>query len=442
MAQTSQKPECTICCEPFNRSSRKQISCGCEFTACRECTERYLLESATDPDCMSCHRRWPLSVLYEKLPKVFVNGALQTHRQDVLFDREKSMLPAMQPYATMFSSSIGERKLSALRRGEQSPTNMSYRAYYGHIMADILSLPLDTSDHPYQYIRACPENDCRGFLTKEWECGMCQKHVCSECNEVKVGGKDDAAHLCDPAMVATARLIARDSRPCPKCSSLIYKISGCDHMFCTACKTPFSWVSGRIMQRNSNPLFYEWQRAQAEPRDNTSDAESPDQVAPGGLPAWLQMNAWRYTKHVLDLCGDIGFGNVPNIGNMPARLSHNAHLLSDVIFRVRDVATTHAGLRVYFLIGAFTEEDFKKELQKAERENDKKRDLREVYDMFQAASHDIGVGAWHAKSPERLVELIEEWEKLREYTNRSLGEVGRIYSCKPKLIGANFCIGK
>ena len=72
------------------------------------------------------------------------------------------------------------------------------------------------------FLKGCPVADCRGFLSTQWKCGLCETKVCKECHEPTT---ED--HLCDPDKVKSVALIEKETRPCPKCASLIYKVSGC-----------------------------------------------------------------------------------------------------------------------------------------------------------------------------------------------------------------------
>lgn len=50
-----------------------------------------------------------------------------------------------------------------------------------------------------------------------------------------------------------------NTRPCPTCFVPIYKISGCDQMFCTECHAKFSWRTGKVVKGLfHNPHFFEW----------------------------------------------------------------------------------------------------------------------------------------------------------------------------------------
>ena len=65
------------------------------------------------------------------------------------------------------------------------------------------------------------------------------------------GAKRDCEHTCNPDLVETAKLLAKDTKSCPTCQTKIFKIDGCDQMWCTQCHTAFSWKTGAI-QTNSD----------------------------------------------------------------------------------------------------------------------------------------------------------------------------------------------
>ena len=153
----------------------------------------------------------------------------------------------------------------------------NYRRLFGEDAVEIVQGGEQATIQPRQVVvlRGCPGEGCRGFLNESWVCGVCDISVCRQCHiglaEDEMVEEHHAAapsersqmrlHICDPDQVATAKMLARDTKPCPKCKALISKIDGCDQMWCTQCQTPFSWITGQVEEgRVHNPHYFEWQR--------------------------------------------------------------------------------------------------------------------------------------------------------------------------------------
>jgi hypothetical protein len=73
------------------------------------------------------------------------------------------------------------------------------------------------------FVKACPVTDCRGFLSTQWKCGICDVKVCHKCHDPMV----IEPHICDADKVASVKLIAAESKPCPKCGTAISRTYGC-----------------------------------------------------------------------------------------------------------------------------------------------------------------------------------------------------------------------
>ena len=88
--------DCLICCDTLNKSTRRPVTCRfCDVAVCTTCVQRYLL-SIDDPECMNCKKPWTNDMVDSALTRTFVYGPLKKHREDVLLNRERSLLPDTQ----------------------------------------------------------------------------------------------------------------------------------------------------------------------------------------------------------------------------------------------------------------------------------------------------------------------------------------------------------
>ena len=90
---------CIVCLDDYKGKKIVKVNCQyCPAHACRGCTQRYLLQSYEDPHCMDCKRGWASEFMAANFPLSFRNDTLRKHRRKVLFEREKTVLPALQIY--------------------------------------------------------------------------------------------------------------------------------------------------------------------------------------------------------------------------------------------------------------------------------------------------------------------------------------------------------
>jgi hypothetical protein len=358
--------ECGVCCRTYTSKVRTPVTCPtCQNTTCTACVKTYLLSTFQDPHCMkdTCRRPWNDEFLDTHLTTAFRTGALKLHRQNVLVERQRALLPArqglverhrallavqaVQAGAKQESKTASELHLkeelllrameAALRHLQSGPHQLtrtcgrlfdvpqacvfeggrrtcincstglcgecgfvwfSYNEAAGenHVCVRYPSTPEERSvvekrmtremaaqkavnwlagqraaqararlhqanfnvaqvrfptgrapagagaaaDERAKFVRQCPVSACRGFLSTAWKCGTCDTWACPNCHEVK-GATKDAAHTCNPDCVASARLLEKETRPCPKCASAIFKISGC-----FAPNTPILMWSGDV----------------------------------------------------------------------------------------------------------------------------------------------------------------------------------------------------
>ena len=132
----------------------------------------------------------------------------------------------------------------------------------------------------------CPNNDCRGFLSTQYKCEICKLYTCPTCHEI-IGHSKTDEHTCNPDSVKSAELIKKDTKSCPNCGIRIFKISGCDQMWCTECEVAFSWNTGKALHNVviHNPHFYNRQKE----LNNGVMPRAPGDILCGGLCSYYHL---------------------------------------------------------------------------------------------------------------------------------------------------------
>jgi len=218
-------PICGICDEKINKTTHALISCMyCHFDACLLCCKTYILNESI-VKCMNteCGKEWTRKFIRDVFPLSFITGQLKDHKENVLFQREQALLPATQPII----EARNECKRIDILISNKEKERSAITREINHLIEEKRMIKMNpTRNKKASFIRACPDENCRGFLSTQWKCGICEKWTCSDCHIIK-GYTRDAEHTCNPDDVATATLLANDTKPCPKCGEGIFKIDGC-----------------------------------------------------------------------------------------------------------------------------------------------------------------------------------------------------------------------
>lgn len=268
---------CPICCEKFNQSTKKAIECpGCQRGVCRNCIQKYLLETMTDPHCMftECRAVWPIFFLRQSLPKSFIQKEFQPHRANMLFQRQLSLIPQTMPFIEcnnqLYQAEEEVEKASrAVMEAVSHEQSMKERVIqYRHRLRQIRNHLIGGQNNdnvPFlleeqqnkRYQRPCPVEDCRAYLHPQTgKCDACLNRICLKCNHIL---PKEETHVCKEEDVLQWKALMENTKPCPGCKTWIYKVSGCNQMWCSQCHTPFSWDTGRIERGPiHNPEYYEW----------------------------------------------------------------------------------------------------------------------------------------------------------------------------------------
>ena len=289
-------------------------------------------------------------------------------------------------------------------------------------------IPTTSEKEKTRFVRQCPANNCRGFLSTQWKCGICEQWTCPECHELK-GHNRDCEHKCDPNNVETAKMIAKDSKPCPKCQSLIFKISGCDQIWCTQCHIAFSWKTGKFEKNIHNPHFYEWQRKNGgglAPR-NPGDFECGrelDHYTTDRIQTLARKHPDLYKsekkEHISwsgrEIRTSYTYSNpVRQICDMVRHVIHNNH--AELPQFQTDYVVRNQDLRIRYLENFISEDEFKIQIQRNDKKNRKNTEVVQVLQLANTAITDIIY---------RLMDNLENSDTGKHNIQSFLGEIREI----------------
>lgn len=451
-AKDKQKINCTICC---GKVTEIITCCYCNNNACMKCQKTYILDN-NSPHCMYCKKEWSNEFVMTKFPKAFVLGKFKLHREKILFDLEKALLPETQ------------RKFELQRRASEEITKLKEmireyeKKYINPIKEKIVNLHNDyrmievyeddgkvltaeqkeeKEEHKSVFNKPCPKAGCRGFLTTRYRCGTCDTKVCNRCHEIKLdpgssklepGSNKEVSgtsklepgsnkqeikeHVCNEDTVKTIELMKKECKNCPKCRTLISKISGCDMMWCTQCKTAFSWKTGQIETGHiHNPHYWEYLR------NNNRDTEMVNNIYGNGNQMcgvdWNNLY-FTYRQHYLSfLIREINHIQYVELGN----------------YRVEeDLAARNEELRERYLLKSISEEKFKSEIQKRHKKNNFNMEMRQILEMFinvvkdtviRKESENIETRRDVLKSIQLNTEIFTELKNILKYVRDNISKI-------------------
>lgn len=412
--------DCEICCEKFNNTKLKKITCYlCNNSFCKKCCIHVLQESSnTEPFCLNCKVNWDYSFFVNVMTKKFINTDWKNLKKEKLFQKEKIRLPESQSLIIKHKKNVKEQTdaIDSLKKSliETQDTH-SMLLIVAFLRSAIFRLK-DLEENCVEYILEnkgkkiklsykmnCQK--CNGVVENDWSCGLCETKYCSKCGEEKEKG-----HVCNEDNVQTMILLKKDTKPCPKCNVSIHKIDGCSQIWCTECHTAFDWKTGKIETGIvHNPHFFEWQRQNnIEIPRNPNDNECIDEDI-------VLLNFSRIVKSK-ELVKINGF-----------RLDIVAQL---IMFDTEEKDNTK--LRVLYLLGRLTEYKFKELLIKKDKQISFSEKIAEVTRTLNTLLISICIDIQNnSESEENGLERIE---KLRIYINECFSKVISDFNSKRKLM--------
>lgn len=467
--------DCDICANPFNHSTHAKVPCfACDVQVCKTCVRTFLTTHGGLPKCLNptCGVAFHQSYLVRHLNRSWVNDAYRVKLKEVLFKAELAKMPETVPQAeaemekrrliklndefqtrvykmqaqiTRYTNAIAANRFRI--RGEEVP------ARYLNDLVDGGTVLVDSKK---KFVMACPSASCRGFLSSAYKCALCSKSTCSDCLVVLDGPR--AAHECVESDRLSAELIKKDTHPCPTCGERIFKVSGCDQMYCTnaaggtVCGTAFSWKTGAI-ERGAvhNPHFYELQRQAGVAMRVAGDVQC------GGMPDI------RPITRVLDRLMEFHEGHAETAHALfRVRTMHRnlceltQYAVNDMRLRMRALGET-ARLRVHYILNELNPAAMQDQLYKQHRDLNKVTDMYHVAEIISIQGIECFIDLVSTMpSPNTAVQMLqvnpnfgrdlvgsivkrlENLSAIRAYCNDQLKEISITYACTVHLFGPDF----
>jgi hypothetical protein len=268
-------------------------------------------------------------------------------------------------------------------------------------------------------VRKCPSNDCHGFLDSSLKCELCNCFSCKECKE-SIGNTQELkeSHVCNKDTLESIKFLEKDSKPCPGCSSLTFKINGCHSMWCIECKTSWHWITGKIETGViHNPEYFDYQK-----KTLGSVPRNPEEIICGREINNTFINSLiRKTK------------SNPIITNV---LRETIHLKEMVFPKFANVNRYDQNLkmRVNYMLKSINKNQFKISLQKKEKLYLKNTEIQNLITMYINSITDI---LFRINNNPRDI-LFNEITALRIYTNECFDRIGKSYNSKKYKINEKF----
>lgn len=428
----SETLECSVCIEPFT-GRRKQVKCGCGYVVCTDCSKHYLKSTIKAPHCMNCNVSWNRDFLCKSFTKSFIDKEYKDHRKTILLDREKAQFPQMQDLARRYMDwkREQENKEELIADLEEERRTLVVRLLtinrdLQRLRSSEFTIPNLVNRKDEKEVKRsppivcrCPKDACNGYVYEDdHKCKLCSCDVCKDCH---VEIHDGAVHTCKQEDIDTKKEIEKSTKPCPKCQTRIFKISGCDQMWCTQCNIAFSWRTGELAKGIiHNPHYFQWLRE----GDNNRPIRNPGDVHCGGLPhprtfiRHVKSKGFKVNSTVYNNIESI-FRSVAHIQDIivaPIRrsLNENQNSPSDILDRIK------------YIVGDLDEKKYTTSLMRKVNINERNQDMLHLYELY------VNVGTEKINSVMNNVgnihDHIDEMVKLREYVMTELKKVSSNYN--------------
>ena len=390
---------CNLCDGHISKPRMTKTCVSCNLRTCDSCFKFCLL--VNELNCISCN-----SVMFDK-------------REDI-----KSVTTTS--FYNKFFKKKPKKKTIIMKEIDKSVTDcvkekIEINNLYGEYALDLYKTKNGIEqvknntgkkkEQEIKFVKKCPNENCRGFLSTAWKCGLCDIYYCHDCHKPKNERNDDE-HVCDEKEKATIDMLKKESKPCPKCGMPIERISGCAQVWTPCCKIAFNWNTGKIDPgRIHSPEYYAYlRRTQGEvPRER-------EDMPCGGIIDYYDIRPLILTN----------IGEKNKIETYYQKMTHiNGVDLPILPHNIGGLDNTDLG--VSYLLNELTEEKWKSTLKARIKKEEKNNNIYHILYMFVHVLNDLFRNVIEDKN---IHNFYNNSDKLVEYTNEQLQKINKSYKIK------------
>ena len=406
--ERNMKELCILKCDTFlERVNRNCSICHssivffaydkCNIRVCDGCIKLYALLDYRK--CILCKdEEIPKEIIFEYCPKNYYNKYIRTEKYKIGQETKDEIKELIRKKLT-----LSEKLISLYYKFYSTKHGFDFTERTQAIEAP------KPKEKEVIFIKKCPDNNCKGFLSTAWKCGLCEKYFCSDCHKQKNGRNDDE-HDCDESEKATVALLKNDTKPCPSCGMPIIRYTGCSQVWTPCCKIAFDWHTLRIDRgRVHSPEYYDYLR-------RTNNGVVPREV--GDDPCGGIIDYFRIPRNL----------RVIDVAKYHQTMEEINYKMNQLPQQVR---TNYDDLGIKYLIDCITKEQWKKTLKTRIKQDEKSNNLYHIYNMYVNVINDLLRNMIESGDIETF---LKHAENLLTYTNNQIEKLNNRYKSKSRTV--------